>query len=84
MLDELDLEGAAWTTPETFDDGPALFEATLGLGLEGIVAKRLDQPYKPGERGWTKTKHRSYWRFGQERELARGLSRRSPALHAPH
>jgi bifunctional non-homologous end joining protein LigD len=42
LLESLDLEGPAWSTPENFDDGEALFEATLGLGLEGVVAKRLD------------------------------------------
>ena len=52
LLEELDLEGPDWTTPETFDDGPALFEATLGLGLEGIIAEKLEEPYRPGERGW--------------------------------
>ena len=75
LLEELELDGRAWTTPETFDDGLALFDATLGLGLEGVVAKRLDEPYSPGERAWIKAKHRSYWRFGQEVELARGGSR---------
>lgn len=76
LLEELDLEGVAWTTPENFDDGPALFDATLGLGLEGVVAKRLDEPYRPGERAWVKRKHRSYWRFGPELDLARSHRRR--------
>jgi ATP-dependent DNA ligase len=35
------------------------------------VAKRLADPYRPGERGWIKIKNRAYWRFGKERELAR-------------
>jgi hypothetical protein len=30
------------------------------------VAKRLRDPYKPGERGWLKIKNRGYWRFGHE------------------
>jgi bifunctional non-homologous end joining protein LigD len=80
LLEELELEGPAWTTPETFDDGPALYEATLGLGLEGVVAKKLDEPYRSGERAWVKTKHRSYWRYGQEMELA--PSRRTPRVFA--
>ncbi len=33
--------------PERFDDGEALLEATGTLGLEGLVAKRLDEPYRP-------------------------------------
>ena len=27
-----------------------------GAGLDGIMAKRLDQPYRPGERAWRKFK----------------------------
>ncbi len=30
-----------------------------GLGQDGIVAKRIDQPYQAGVRGWIKVKHRS-------------------------
>jgi ATP-dependent DNA ligase len=59
-----------WRTPDVFDDGEALLEATSTLGLEGVVAKKRSEPYKPGERGWVKTKHRTYWRFGQELESA--------------
>jgi hypothetical protein len=56
--------------PDAFDDGEALLEATSGLGLEGVVAKKRSDPYRPGERGWVKVKHRHYWRFGQELERA--------------
>jgi ATP-dependent DNA ligase len=34
------------------------------------VAKRSDQPYRPGERGWIKVKNRNYWRYDLERESA--------------
>jgi bifunctional non-homologous end joining protein LigD len=37
-LEALDLNGAHWTTPETFDDGPALFDAVCAHGFEGVVA----------------------------------------------
>lgn len=39
--------------------GSALFAATKEMGLEGVVAKRLDSRYRPGirSRSWTKTKH---------------------------
>jgi bifunctional non-homologous end joining protein LigD len=77
LLESLELSASPWETPEVFGDGEALLEATLRLGLEGIVAKRLDEPYKPGERGWIKVKHRSYWRFGEEFELARSGRRRA-------
>src|SRR5262249_20328529 len=38
-------------------DGPTMFEHACRLGLEGIVSKRADMPYRPG-RGphWLKTK----------------------------
>lgn len=38
--------------------GLALFEAASARGLEGVVAKRLDAPYRPGERtdAWRKIK----------------------------
>ena len=36
----------------------AIVEAVRGLGLEGVVAKRKDSPYEPGERSddWQKLK----------------------------
>ena len=46
--------------PSTYDDGPMLFDATRTQGLEGIVSKRLDSRYRPGERTqhWLKFAHR--------------------------
>ena len=35
QLEALDLNGIYWRTPETFDDGAALFEAVCERGLEG-------------------------------------------------
>jgi hypothetical protein len=43
--------------------------------LEGIVAKRLDGRYRPGERGWIKIKNRDYWRYELERESAKNKPR---------
>ncbi len=45
-------------------DGAALFAATAQQGLEGVVAKRLGSPYRPGVRSsdWVKVKH---WRVGE-------------------
>jgi bifunctional non-homologous end joining protein LigD len=38
-------------------NGQAMIEHACRLGLEGIVSKRRDAPYRPGRRGeWTKTK----------------------------
>lgn len=41
-----------------FDDGPALLEAARSQGLEGVVAKRTDSPYRSGQRvhHWRKLK----------------------------
>jgi ATP-dependent DNA ligase len=37
----------------------AWFADVDGLGQDGVLAKRGDQPYLSGERGWVKVKHRS-------------------------
>jgi ATP dependent DNA ligase domain len=47
-LEALDLNGLYWTTPETFDDGEALFEAVCEHGLEGILCKRRSGCHRPG------------------------------------
>jgi bifunctional non-homologous end joining protein LigD len=70
-LEALDLNGVHWQMPETFDDAEALFEAVCAHELEGVVAKRRNARYRPAERGWVKTKNRSYWRWDMERESAR-------------
>jgi bifunctional non-homologous end joining protein LigD len=75
QLEALSLNGPHWQTPETFDEGEALFEAVCAHELEGVVAKRRSSHYRPGERGWVKTKNRSYWRWQMERESARNRPR---------
>ena len=42
-----------------YTDGRALLEATRQRGMEGVVAKRRDSPYRPGRRSpaWIKTAH---------------------------
>jgi len=49
-----------WLTPQTNDREGAMrwFEDDAGIGQDGVVAKRGDQAYLPGERGWMKVKHR--------------------------
>jgi bifunctional non-homologous end joining protein LigD len=74
-LEALDLNDLYWQTPTTFDDGAALFEAVCARGLEGVVAKRRSSRYRPGERGWVKTKNRDYWRYEMEREGALRMRR---------
>jgi ATP-dependent DNA ligase len=49
------------------------FAAVCERGLEGIVAKRLRDPYRAGERQWLKTKNRDTARFAEERD---GIGRR--------
>jgi|SRR5512132_762402 bifunctional non-homologous end joining protein LigD len=70
QLEALNLNGPCWRTPETFEDGEALFEAICERELEGIVAKRVAGVYRPGERGWIKFKNRAYWRYELERDSA--------------
>ena len=43
-----------------FEDGEALLDAATAQGLEGVVAKRADAPYRPGRRTpeWQKVKVR--------------------------
>jgi bifunctional non-homologous end joining protein LigD len=43
---------------EAFEDGRALYEAARAQGLEGVVAKRADSPYRQGKRTreWLKIK----------------------------
>jgi bifunctional non-homologous end joining protein LigD len=60
LLEGLELEGPAWRTPTYHrGEGSALLEATKNLGIEGVLAKRLDCPYEPGRRasGWIKVKN---------------------------
>ena len=61
LLEQLELEGPAWRMPRHFvGRSEAVLAATQERGLEGVVAKRLDSPYKPGARNgaWVKHKHR--------------------------
>jgi ATP-dependent DNA ligase len=64
-LSSLKLDGAAWTTPETFDDRCALFTAVCELGFEGVVAKSQSSLYRRNNRGWVNP---NYWRRDVERE----------------
>lgn len=44
-------------------DGPTVFEAACGLGLEGIVSKRLGTKYQSGRcANWLKTKNGAFVR----------------------
>lgn len=59
-LEELGLQGPAWQCPPSFRGGGAEIQAaSRASGLEGVVAKRLDSPYRPGQRSdaWRKVKN---------------------------
>jgi ATP-dependent DNA ligase len=47
---------APWTGD--LDEAQVWFDDEDGLGQDGVLAKREDQPYLAGERGWVKVKHR--------------------------
>jgi bifunctional non-homologous end joining protein LigD len=50
-------------------DGPAVFEHACRLGLEGIVSKRLDAPYRSGpSKTWLKSKNPLSEAVRRERE----------------
>lgn len=59
LLAGLELDGESWQTPPSHGGrGADLFEAARRQGLEGVVAKRLDSPYRPGKRSgeWVKAR----------------------------
>jgi len=61
LLRELVEDGPNWQVPaHRIGDGHALLEATAAQELEGVMAKRLGTPYRPGTRSkdWRKVKHR--------------------------
>lgn len=62
-LEEL---AAGWTDPLTtsaltgdVDLAARWFHVLTGQGVDGLVAKGLDQPYRAGTRHWRKVKHRT-------------------------
>ncbi len=75
LLDELALEGPAWRTPASLvvERSEAFVAEVDRLGLEGVVAKRLDSRYTPGRRtpAWIKHKLRR-----DERLVVTGVRRR--------
>lgn len=61
LLDQLELtvEGRVQVPGYVSGNGREVYEATKRLGLEGVVAKRLESVYRPGKRSdtWVKVKH---------------------------
>jgi bifunctional non-homologous end joining protein LigD len=56
ILEDLQLDGWYWRTPEAFEHGEALWDAVCAHELEGVVARPLRSRYVPGERVWVKVK----------------------------
>lgn len=93
LLERLELKGPRWQVPPTYTDGPALVQATLDAGLEGVVSKRTAAAYTPGRRStdWVKVPHRPIrsvvvggWRPESERTSVLGsLLVGVPAADAP-
>jgi bifunctional non-homologous end joining protein LigD len=65
LLEALVEPGPHWQVPATHDDGEALLAAATANELEGIIAKRVDSPYRPGTRtrDWVKVKVRRRQEF---------------------
>jgi bifunctional non-homologous end joining protein LigD len=65
LLRGLKLEGPAWSTTRHDTDGAAMLRTSQAMGLEGVVAKRLDSPYLPGQRTdlWVKVRNRMRQEF---------------------
>lgn len=59
VLETLDLPAHVELSP-WYEDGAELWQVTRAHGLEGVVAKRADAPYRPGRRSadWVKSAHR--------------------------
>ncbi len=59
LLERLALSGVTWQTPRVVEgDADAALDTARRLGLEGIVAKRVDAPYRPGKRTTAWQKHK--------------------------
>lgn len=66
LLEALHFKGPHWlTAPSHRGEGEAVLEASRAQGLEGVVAKALDGPYRPGVRSdeWIKVKNRHQQEF---------------------
>jgi bifunctional non-homologous end joining protein LigD len=60
LLAQLELKGPAWQTPaHHVGNGRDFLAVTAKHGLEGVLAKRMESPYRPGTRGgdWLKIKN---------------------------
>jgi bifunctional non-homologous end joining protein LigD len=60
-LERLGIAGPSWGVTPSFTEEPGadVLRTAVGLGMEGVVAKRRSSPYRPGARShdWIKVKH---------------------------
>jgi len=76
---------ATWVSFIESHTDAELFDVVTGLDLEGVVAKRRDDPYAPQTR-WVKVKNRNYsqavgrWRFFERRRRTCCTFRRHEAF----
>jgi len=88
ILGELVAGKPIFRVSESFGNGPALYDQMLQMNLEGIVAKKRDSPYIPGQRGndWLKTPTRKRQEFviGGWAESEKARSFRSLLFGAYH
>jgi bifunctional non-homologous end joining protein LigD len=62
IIEDLDANSPIRYVEHFAASGESMLETARKMSLEGIVSKRLDAVYRPGQRDWTKTKCRA----GQE------------------
>ena len=62
--------GAGCHVSPASHDGEALWESVCERRLEGVVAKKLNESYRAGKRGWVKRKNSGWSRYAAERESA--------------
>jgi bifunctional non-homologous end joining protein LigD len=66
LLSEVITPGTSWSVPRHYvGGGRELLDSVDRMGLEGVIAKRLDSRYEPGRRSraWTKVKVRRHQEF---------------------
>lgn len=59
VLEEHVMPGTRWAVPPSFPNGEDTMTAAVERSMEGVVAKRLTSPYRPGARttDWVKVKN---------------------------
>jgi hypothetical protein len=64
--------------------GPDLFRAACNVGLEGLVSKRIDRPYRGGRsHDWVKVKNRKHILVAYRHGLSEGLGKGTTASVEP-